>query len=91
MPLSTFTSLDILYLVLSASIIILVVFIAVLLINITLVLRDFRKVSKTAGNITEKVHEMILTPVSYITKISESLTPYIEEYIKKQMAKKSKK
>lgn len=88
MPLSTFTTLDILYLVLSASILILVIFLSVLLVNLTFVIRDFRKMSRTAGDITEKVHGMVLTPVKYVTQIAETITPHIENYIKKQLNKK---
>lgn len=88
MPLSTFSSLDILYLVLSVSILVLVIFLSVLLVNLTLVIKDFRKMSRTAGDITEKVHGMVLTPVKYVSKIAENLTPHVEEYIKKQMNKK---
>jgi cell shape-determining protein MreC len=91
MPVSTFTSLDILYLILSASILILAIFLSVVLVNLTLVLRDFRKMSRTAGDITEKVHSMVLTPVSYISRIADAVSPQVEEYIKNKMSKKKKK
>lgn len=91
MPISTFTSLDILYLVLSAAILVLVIFLSVVLINLTLVLRDFRKMSRTAGDITEKVHSMVLTPVSYISKIADAISPQVEDYLKSKMKKGKKK
>lgn len=86
-----FTSLDILYLVLSAAILVVAILTAVLIINLTLVLRDFRKMSRTAGDMTEKLHSMVLTPISYVSKVAENLSPYVEEYIEKKVGKKKKK
>lgn len=86
-----FSSLDILYLVLSASILVIAILVAVLVINLTLVLRDFRKMSRTAGDMTEKLHSMVLTPISYVSKVAENLSPYVEEYIEKKMSKNTKK
>jgi len=86
-----FSSLDILYLVLSATILITAILLSVLLVNLTLVLRDFRKMSRTAGDMTEKLHSMILTPLSYVSKVAENLSPHIEDYLEKKMTKKKKK
>jgi cell shape-determining protein MreC len=88
---SAISTLDLLYLVLSMGVLVLVVLLSVLIIHLVLVLRDFRKISNTAGDITEKFHTMILTPVSFVSKISENLAPYVEEFVKKQFEKKPKK
>jgi cell shape-determining protein MreC len=86
-----FATLDILYMVLSVAILVLAIFLAVLLVQLTLVIRDFRKMSSTAGDITEKFHSMILTPVSYVSKIAEALSPQVEDYIRNKMTKKKSK
>ena len=88
---SAISTLDLLYLVLSMGVLVLVVLLSVLIIHLVLVIRDLRKISNTAGDITEKFHTMILTPVSFVSKISENLAPYVEEFVKKQFEKKSKK
>lgn len=88
---STLTTLDFLYLALSVAVIVLVIVICIALINLTFVLRDVRKISKTAGDVTEKFHSMILTPVNFVSQMSEALLPQLEELIKSQLSKKNKK
>ncbi len=88
---SAISTLDLLYLVLSMGILVLVVLFSVLIIHLVLVIRDLRKISNTAGDITQKFHSMILTPVSFVSKISENLAPHVEDFIKKKFEKKAKK
>lgn len=83
---SALTTVDFLYLALTIGAIVLVVVIAVAVINTILVLRDIRKISSVAGEVTEKFHEVVMTPLSMVSGIANMVTPHIENFIKNKMA-----
>lgn len=87
------TSLDFLYIALGVGFIFLVILLSVLLIHLVLVLRDVRKVSNTAGTISEYFQEIVTTPLYYVGKISQLLGPHLETIIKSKInnAKDKKK
>lgn len=75
------STLDLLYLALALGIIILVIALTVLIVNLTMLVRDARKVTDTVGDISEKVHQIVITPVSIISSVIEKAGPYIEGFI----------
>ena len=89
---TTLNTLDFLYLSLSFATILLVVVLTIAIVNIVLLIRDIRKISHTAGDITEKFHSMVLTPVNLVSKLVEQGSPYLEDFIASQIQKvKNKK
>ena len=85
------TTQDFLYLALTVGVAILTTVFTIATIYLILVLKDIRKISNTAGDITQKFHSMILVPISMFTKITETAFPYIEEFVKKHTDKVKKK
>lgn len=84
---ATFTSQDILFLSLALGAIILVIVIAVAIINLVMLIRDIRKVSSTVGDITSKVHSVVITPVSIVSGIVEKVGPIVEGFVARKMEK----
>ncbi len=82
------STLDFLYLTLAVGFIILVIVGCVALIHVTLIIRDLRKISNTAGNLTENFHNIVATPLFYFGRIAETIGPKIEELIEKKLNKK---
>jgi hypothetical protein len=85
-----FTTLDFLYLALGVCALILVLFLSVALIQVVLVIRDVRKITNTAGSLTEHFHNIILTPLHYLGSISEIVGPHLENFIESRLNKKKK-
>ncbi|PIQ80008.1 hypothetical protein COV81_00150 [Candidatus Peregrinibacteria bacterium CG11_big_fil_rev_8_21_14_0_20_41_10] len=81
------TTLDFLYLTIGISTIILVIFVSIAIIQLILVLRDLRKITDTAGTITEHFHQIVATPLYYIGKVGEAIGPHLEKLIKDKLKK----
>ncbi len=89
---TSLTTLDFLYLSLSFATILIVVVLTIAILHIIFLIRDIRKISHTAGDITEKFHSMILTPVSLVSRLVEQGSPYLEDFFTAQVQKvKNKK
>lgn len=82
------TTLDFLYLTLGIGIIILVIVLTVALVQVILVMRDVRKITESAGNISEYFHEIVMTPLYYMGKVGETVGPYIEKMLQERFGRK---
>jgi len=88
---TSLTSLDLLYISLVVAVILLSIVIVVAVIQLILVLRDVRKVTDTVGDLTENLHNIVVTPVSVVSRIVETVGPHIEGIVEAQMEKLKKK
>ncbi len=66
------TPLDFLYLALGIGFIILVIFICVMLLNLTLVLRDVTKMTGNFKEVSEKVRDVVMDPLKTLSEMSAS-------------------
>ena len=82
---SALTTVDFLYLALAIGAIVLVVVLAVAIVNTIFLIRDIRKISSVAGDVTEKFHEMVMTPISIVSSFANAVTPHVENFIKNKM------
>lgn len=64
------TSLDFLYIALGGGFIILVIFICVLLLNLTLILRDVMKITENAREVSDRVRESVLDPLKTMSEMT---------------------
>jgi len=85
--LSAFSTLDILYMSLALGAIILTIVISVVLINLTMVLKDVRKISNTAGDLSAKFHSIVATPLNLTSGIIEKAMPHIESFLASKFRK----
>jgi len=82
--LSNFSSLDILYMSLALGTLVLTIVLAVVLINLAMVLKDIRKISNTAGDLSSKFHSIIVTPLNLTSGLLEKSMPHIESFFAKK-------
>jgi len=82
--LSSFSSLDVLYMSLALGTIILTIVIAVVLINLAMVLKDVRKITNTAGDLSSKFHSIIATPLNLTSGLLEKAMPHLESFFAKK-------
>jgi hypothetical protein len=66
------TPLDFLYIALGIGFIFLVIFLCVMLLNLTLVLRDVTKMTGNFKEVSEKVREVVMDPLKTISEMSAS-------------------
>lgn len=85
------TTLDFLYMTLGIGAIILVIVLTVALIQAILVIRDIRKITDTAGSISEHFHDIIVTPLYYVGRISEAVGPQLEKLVMDRFSSEKKK
>jgi hypothetical protein len=64
--------LDFLYIALGIGFIILVIFLCVMLLNLTLVLRDVTKMTGNFKDVSEKVRDVVMDPLKTISEMSAS-------------------
>jgi hypothetical protein len=82
---SALNTVDFLYLALAIGAIILVVVIAVAIVNTIFLIRDIRKISSVAGDVTEKFHEVVMTPISVLSSIANVVSPHVENFVKNKV------
>lgn len=91
------SSLDILYIVLAAIILLVGILTAIAIIYLIFILRDVSKASYFVRDTAEKVNEFVYRPISLLNSIIEKLSPIIQnmqergEEIMESAAKKAKK
>lgn len=64
------TSLDFLYIALGGGFLLLVVFLCVLILNLTLILRDITKVTDNAVEISDRVKEVVFEPLKTLSEMT---------------------
>jgi regulator of protease activity HflC (stomatin/prohibitin superfamily) len=72
-------SIDILYLCLSVSVMVMTILLAIVLVRLMSLLRDVNEVSRKMREITEKVDTFITTPILLSKRVFEFLHPFIEK------------
>jgi len=80
------TSLDFLYIALGGGFMILVIFICVLLLHVTLILRDITKITANAKAVSDKVRETVLEPFKAFSEMTSGIG-FVQKIIKKVQAK----
>jgi ABC-type transport system involved in cytochrome bd biosynthesis fused ATPase/permease subunit len=67
------TSLDFLYIALGGGFVLLIIFLCVLLLHITLVLRDVNKMTSNVKDVTEKVRESVFDPLKTLSEMTAGI------------------
>jgi len=67
------TSIDFLYIALGVGFVILVIFLCVMLLNLSIVLRDVSKMTGNFKEVSERIREFVLEPVKSIAEMTSSL------------------
>jgi hypothetical protein len=80
------TSLDFLYIALGGGFIILVIFLCVMLLQLTLVLRDVTKITENFREVSNKIKETVFEPLKSISEMTAGFT-FIHEIIEKIRAR----
>lgn len=78
------TSLDLLYIILALSIMLVAIFFSVTLIYLILILRDAAKVTEKTRETAEVVHEYLMKPVAMIQSIRGFISPVIDQINEKR-------
>ncbi len=76
------TSLDFLYIALGGGFVILVIFLCVLFLNLTLVLRDVSKMTANFKEVSERVREVVMEPMKALSEMTASLG-FIHQIVEK--------
>lgn len=82
------TTKDLMNISITIAVIVLTIILCVALVHAILIMRDVRKVSRTTGEITEGFYQLVLTPLSFMGQISNSVAPQVEKAIKKWLKEK---
>lgn len=80
------TSLDFLYIALGGGFVILVIFLCVMLLNLTLVLRDLSKIMTNFREISDRIHDAVLEPMKTLSEMTAGFG-FLHEFIEKIRAR----
>ena len=82
------TPLEILYISLAVGFLVLVVFICVAIVYLTHILRDVSRVTQRIESLTEKVNDVVLSPIKVLGALFENIGPWVE-ILRKKMAERA--
>ena len=80
------TSLDFLYIALGGGFVFLVIFLCVMLLNLTLILRDVSKMTANFRAVSDKIHESILDPMKTLSEMTAGFG-FLHELVEKIRAR----
>lgn len=83
------TSLDVLYISLAVGFIVLVIFLAITLLYTIFILRDVSGVTNDVKEVTERVNQVVVSPLRLAQTIIEHVKPYIEAAVERGTTKRS--
>ncbi|MBP7898974.1 MAG: DUF948 domain-containing protein [Candidatus Gracilibacteria bacterium] len=72
------TSLDVLYISLAVGFLVLVVFLCMTLLYATFILRDVSKMTEDAKEVTDKVNQIVISPLRMMNTLMEHLKPILD-------------
>ncbi len=72
-------SLDLLYLCLSVSVLLITILVSIVLVRLMSLLKDVNEVSRKMREITEKVDTFITSPILFSKRVFEFLHPFVEK------------
>lgn len=85
------TTLDILYLSLAAGFIVLVIFMSITLLYTIFILRDVSSVTQDVKEVTERVNQVVISPLRAVNFIIEQVKPHIQAVLTKASQRAEKK
>lgn len=84
------TSLDMLHMSLAIGFIILVIFLSIALLYLIFILRDTSKMTQDAREVTDKVNQIVVSPLKMIGYFMDQAKPIVDS-VKRKVAEKQRK
>jgi hypothetical protein len=89
------TTLDILYLSLATGFVVLVIFLSITLLYTIFILRDVSSVTQDVKEVTERVNQVVISPLKAVNFIIEQIKPHVQAVLtrasQRSSGKKSKR